>query len=67
MKYICLQIDYRDKTISWWDWTEKDEEKTEFNHCRRRMYDAREGQDGYFEGKISVYRYHVRRAEFGRS
>lgn len=31
MKYICLQIDYRDKTISWWDWTEKDEEKTEFN------------------------------------
>ena len=28
MKYICLQIDYRDKTISWWDWTEEDEEGT---------------------------------------
>ena len=31
MKYICLQIDYRNKTVSWWDWTKEDKEITEFN------------------------------------
>lgn len=44
MEYICLQIDYRDKTISWWEWTERDEETTEFN--------LRSGQALYTNHKI---------------
>lgn len=31
MKDICLKIDYRDKTITWWDWTERDKEETVYN------------------------------------
>lgn len=51
MKYICLHIDYRDKTISWWDWTESDEETTEFNF--------RSGQALYTNHKIKNNFYEI--------
>ena len=31
MKYICLEIDYRNFTIDWWDWSDKDKEGTTFS------------------------------------
>lgn len=51
MKYICLQIDYRDKTVSWWDWTERCEEGTVFNQFtkERALYTNYKIENNIFE------------------
>ena len=51
MKYICLQIDYRDKTISWWDWSEDDREVTTFNRVtgHQALYTCYKIKNDFYE------------------
>ena len=51
MNYICLQIDYRNKTVSWWKWTERDKEGTIFNRFtgEQALYTCYKIENNFYE------------------